>query len=578
MQPPTSPTMFLKPFAAIPLAFSLLNAAALAQSLDLPGPDGHVAVPASSTLVPQNGITVEAWITLDALTARPTIVRKNPTALAESYVLRVESGRPQFRVRTASGFYTLWPNTFITSGTAHHLAGTYDGVTTRLYLDGNQIGESTVNGGPLLDTGGELRIGKGDDVAFGEVFTGEIDSVRIWDHARKPHQIRDGLDRELPFAQGLIASWNFDGDWLDEAGGNHGTGVGANSFAPDLTYFAQAATFTGGPIEVPHNGELVPTTGLTVEAWIRPTSFVGRPAIVKVLYSPESYTLGLESGRLQWILNTVTGTHTLWALGTPLQLNTPMHVAATYDGVTMALYLDGQLIASMPAAFGALVPSTSQLHIGSSSVGVWGGPFLGSIDSLRIWSVARAADDISYLRNREVHSLPGMISSWNFNGNFDDSTGSNHGNPLGVGVAVLTEQFGPQTASIDDGLLTYGSPTSTCARQPRMFVGSLPETGNGGFAFGSTGGPSGGIYVNVLGTSALPAAVNVLGFDLLVDISMPYVTYAGIGSQLGACREQLGFTPTSVVGFEFAAQTVWFDPCGPAGFSASDGLRIRIVN
>ncbi len=59
--------------------------------------DGYLEVAADPALVPDGGITVEAWVTYDEATLGPgwrypTVLRKNGNAGQESYFLRVEAG------------------------------------------------------------------------------------------------------------------------------------------------------------------------------------------------------------------------------------------------------------------------------------------------------------------------------------------------------------------------------------------------------------------------------------------------------------------------------------------------------
>ncbi|MFI5454651.1 MAG: FG-GAP-like repeat-containing protein [Isosphaerales bacterium] len=78
------------------------------------------------------------------------------------------------------------------------------------------------------------------------------------------------------------------------------------------------------------------------------------------------------------------------------------NVALVVDGVakTMTLYLDGQLIGSVPGSFQVLSGSFNQIGTGYTGQGwlatnqSWYG-FVGEIDEVRIWSVARSAGEIS---------------------------------------------------------------------------------------------------------------------------------------------------------------------------------------
>ena len=558
---------------------AITSSSLLAQALSLPGPDGYVAVPHAGALVPQNGLTVEAWVRPSTLAGRPTIARKNPTAFNESYNLRIEFGRPQFTVQTANGFTTLWPSTSIAVGSTHHIAGTYDGATLRLFLDGALIGETAGAGGPLLDTGGDLRIGKGDDVASGENYFGEIDAVRIWDRPLREREIAGGLDRELPSGTGLIASWNFDNDLSDERGQHGGSAVASTAFAPEFApAFATALdTMQGnGFVEVPHAPELVPATGLTIEAWIRLDSSAGRPTIVRKDPAPfaESYNFRVEFGSLQFIINTTAGFQTLWALGTSLPIGEPVHVAACYDGATMKLFVDGQLLASQPAS-GTFTPSTGPLRIGKGD-DLGNEEFHGLIDSVRLWQVALADQDVAALAGLDVDAMPGLIGSWQFDGDLTDSASGRNG--AAVGSTAFVDQAGPQIGVPATGLALFGSGTSSCAHAPTMTASQLPVIGNAGFAIGSAGGPSQGLWVHALTLARLPGAIPALGVAIWLDPTPPVASTFGFGTPLGTSRSALPLPPNpNVGGLQLFAQAFWFDPCGAQGMTSSQGLAITIL-
>lgn len=566
-------------------SLSLLAAATLigslsAQSLDLPGPDGFVAVPHSSALVPQSGITVEAWVVLNSLSGRPTIARKNPTAFNESYNLRVEFGRPQWQVFGVNGNQLLWPTIQIPTGVPTHIAATYDNATSRLYVDGVMVAEAVTTAGPLLDTGGELRIGKGDDVSGGETFFGDIDAVRIWNQARLPHQIADGLGHELTTAPGLVASWNFDDDYTDETGNHDGSPSGTAGFTPEFTPFAQAIETTqpgGGFVEVANAPDLVPKNGLTIEAWLTWNGSGSRPTIMRKDPVPlaESYNFRVEFGSPQIILRTVNGLQTLWATGTQVPPNTPVHLAATYNGTDIRLYMDGVLIDSMSGQFGPLQPSTGPLRLGKGD-DLGGEEWRGKIDSVRLWGVGLTGAEVARLRNRELAGLPGLVASWHMNGDLTDSTGNHDGVAVG-GTINFVDQIGGQTGATDIGLIPYGTPSSNCVTKPRIWASSPAETGNGSFSFGSYGGPPSSLWLHALALGGLAAPVSAIGVDIWVNPLAGYATAAGIGDSLGTSRTTLGIPNNpALAGAQLFGQALWFDPCGAQGITASDGLQITI--
>ena len=90
---PALPVLLLTAIAPAQLGIKLQN-----------GTQTYIEVPYNATLVPQTGITVEAWITYDESKLGtgwrfPTICRQNPVAGKESFWLRVD-GSPTWAATT----------------------------------------------------------------------------------------------------------------------------------------------------------------------------------------------------------------------------------------------------------------------------------------------------------------------------------------------------------------------------------------------------------------------------------------------------------------------------------------------
>ena len=74
-----------------------------------------------------------------------------------------------------------------------------------------------------------------------------------------------------------------------------------------------------------------------------------------------------------------------------LPLNTWTHLAATYDGATLRLFVNGTQVGSR-ALTGALLTSTGVLRIGGNAI--WGEFFQGRIDEIRIYNRALSPGEI----------------------------------------------------------------------------------------------------------------------------------------------------------------------------------------
>jgi len=111
-----------------------------------------------------------------------------------------------------------------------HLAVTYDGVTLRLWVNGNQVSSRALSGA-MSTSAGVLRIGGtslgGTNGPQAEFFRGKIDEVRVFSAARTQAQIQADMNapvgasgfqlesvRSAPAVVGPFASRLLDGPAL----------------------------------------------------------------------------------------------------------------------------------------------------------------------------------------------------------------------------------------------------------------------------------------------------------------------------------------------------------------------------
>jgi hypothetical protein len=100
---------------------------------------------------------------------------------------------------------------------------------------------------------------------------------------------------------------------------------------------------------------------------------------------------------------------------TPISSGRWHHAAATYDGTTWRLYLDGTLDAEL--AVGATPQSQSWQHAGLAAAmdtaGTPAGHFDGRLDEARIWNYARTNDEILSTINAEIATpRTGLVARW----------------------------------------------------------------------------------------------------------------------------------------------------------------------
>lgn len=208
----------------------------------------------------------------------------------------------------------------------------------------------------------------------------------------------DGLE------PGLIGWWTFDEEqgaafaW-DWSGNGLGGIVDKATRAPGLR--GQALVCSGGCVAVPGAGEHFALDEITVECWVK-TDLAGQSDkwFVTNLYSAGAagFRLGLSDGRLCWAVPKTAWSHHV-AADKSLPLGQWVHVAATYDGEMMRLYMDGVQIAQL-ARFGRVHPNRHALTLGSYARNHTA-HFTGLLDEVRIISRALSADEIASRARRE---------------------------------------------------------------------------------------------------------------------------------------------------------------------------------
>jgi hypothetical protein len=270
------------PSGSVALFVVVLSAVACGQSgmLSPNSGNGWVVVPDAADLEPVSTITVEAWFKYDPAAPwganYPTIVRKNSTN-THPYFLRVQTGisgfeKVQWAVLTGTTGTTVAESTapFVVN-VWHHLAGTYDGATMKMYLDGVLI-DTEPKTGALVQTVAPLLLGGGNGT--GETFKGFLDEIRIWNVARTAAQIQDFRFVKLDSGAGLIGAWHFDGSFADSVGGHGGAAVGGATIAPSTS--PVIGTYLTAPISA-SSGTAVPyaLAGLPFAPYFLETTFAG---------------------------------------------------------------------------------------------------------------------------------------------------------------------------------------------------------------------------------------------------------------------------------------------------------------
>jgi hypothetical protein len=196
---------------------------------------------------------------------------------------------------------------------------------------------------------------------------------------------------------GPIAAYGFDegtGSVLKDLSGNllHGTILGATW---QTGRFGRSLQFDGIDdwVSIPAHTLLDARAAVTVEAWVYPTALTGwATAVFKETAAGHTYALYAAGapdgpgGHMELALDAKA--HQAGALA----LNQWSHLATTYDGQSVRLFVNAIEVASVPAT-GPVDVSNGVLRIGGNSV--WGEYFSGRIDEVRLYGRALGAAEIA---------------------------------------------------------------------------------------------------------------------------------------------------------------------------------------
>jgi hypothetical protein len=144
-------------------------------ALSFNGSNARVTVPDANSLDLNNAMTLEAWVFPTTLGGWREVICK----VDDIYYLMGSSDTTTPAVRVNFGASMRGPAS-LALNTWTHLAGTYDGATLRLYVNGVQVA-SQARSGLIPASTGALTFG--GDALYGQYFAGRIDEVRIYNRA-----------------------------------------------------------------------------------------------------------------------------------------------------------------------------------------------------------------------------------------------------------------------------------------------------------------------------------------------------------------------------------------------------------
>ena len=356
---------------------------------------------------------------------------------------------------------------------------------------------------------------------------------------------------------------------------------------PNYSFVITASTSPASALNLSGSGEFVSLPGsatvpignspYTIEAWIKPNNFANYGIIGWGNYGTTNQVNAFRMGTGGALINYWWGNDL--GVSVPTLTNGAWnHVAATFDGITRSIYVDG-ILAGSDNPTGHSVPNNNNLKIGvTCTTSCSGGPefFNGSMDELRVWNVGRSQCQILQFMNCEIPTTaPGLVANYHFNQGIPsglnasyttaiDAAGSNTGTLTGFALVGGSSNW-VSPGPFANGYTTAIAPTGTITitgNGNNIPMGSATSTTN--FtdfgisptrSFVITNPGSGTLFINSVSLSG----VNASSFSVTTLPNTSLTT-------LGTTSFVVAFTPTAL-GIQSTTLTINSSDCTSPNYS-----------
>ncbi len=366
-------------------------------------------------------VTAAAWVKQNGTTNEKHILDKGGCTggSTNSWELMVISGEPAFYIPAFGGSAT-GVGLNVSDNAWHHLVGTYDGTTIRIYSDGSLVGTQAAsvtlgNDSSAVEIGGNCN--GGGSCGGSCYWNGQVDEARVYDRALSGDEIRQLYNLSAPTGTdtGLKGYWSFNGldmngtTALDRSGaGNDGTLT--NGAVVGRGKLGQAVQFDGTNdyVNAGSASAIDDMTQLTACVWVNasvaPTSYgdlVGK--VTTTGWAFEVYNSG--SGINPAFFRDFSTQDGNWiASSTILDTGTWYHLCATYNKSSTAndpaLYVNGTSVtiteSSTPIGT-AVTDAAASLEMGSVDGTI--DQYTGKLDEVRVYNRILSSSEIQALYN-----------------------------------------------------------------------------------------------------------------------------------------------------------------------------------
>lgn len=162
-------------------------------ALDFETTDGVDFVDAGNFDVSGDQLSIAAWVKPEnGVTDGRIVIKSTGNALVDQYWGMAVGASLELDFRLKAGgttdFFT--EVNVLSPGKWHHVAGTYDGTTMQMYVNGNEVGSIVHTVGGTLDVDDTVPVILGDSPVGGRAYDGRLDDVRVLSRVMCPEEIR----------------------------------------------------------------------------------------------------------------------------------------------------------------------------------------------------------------------------------------------------------------------------------------------------------------------------------------------------------------------------------------------------
>jgi len=310
------------------------------------------------------------------------------------------------------------------AGIWHHVVSTYKNGEAKFYVDNEIKATNNVFVAPLKTDvealSKPLLIGHGVERDY--YFNGIIDNVRIYNKALTPIEVADRYTINKNIRDGLAAEYRFEENggnnaysshlWQNEDGGQWDSrndvkfSTGSNLKFDGLDDY----------MEVPDSPGLDISSAITLEGWVYLNTRAGYTYKTIIRKPPPAHAdpwamyginFNATNEKLAFILTTgAVGSLKEVQSTSIIPLQTWTHVAGTWDGFDMKMYINGILENTNPAFNGQTIGTNNlPVYIGRPNMNITNHFFDGILDEIRIYDRALTQTEILTQYERRKYTL-----------------------------------------------------------------------------------------------------------------------------------------------------------------------------